>query len=404
MPIEVRACEAPEDVLPSIAPVWHYFGATPGPLDAERFVPFIEPSRAFAVREDGAVVGGCASFPFEQTVPGGVVRAAGLSVVGVLPTHRRRGILRNMMRAQLDDTRRRGEPVATLWASEDTIYGQFGYGMASLSGDIDLLRSASAFVSGPPPRGDLRRLAETDAAAPFAEVYERVRRTQPGMIARSETWWKNRRLADPESRRQGGGELNRILLSMDGRPHGYALYRLHQKFESGSSTGHLQVIEAVADGAEATRELWRFLFDIDWVERVKAILLPVDHPLFFLLARPREMKFRVHDGLWIRLVDLPAALAARQLGPGEPVVFEVADAFCDWNAGRWRVGPDGAQRTTADAEIACDVTSLGSAYLGGFSFRQMLRAGRISERVPGAAARADALFASDRAPWCPEIF
>ena len=174
MPIEVVPCTAPEQLLTAIAPVWHYFGATPGPQDADRFVPFIEPSRAFSVLEDGAVVGGCGSFPFEQTVPGGFVRAAGLSVVGVLPTHRRRGILRGMMRAQIDDTHRRGEPVATLWASEDTIYGQFGYGMASLSGDIELAKSMTAFATPFTPRGVFRRLGEAEAVEPLAEVFDRL--------------------------------------------------------------------------------------------------------------------------------------------------------------------------------------------------------------------------------------
>jgi predicted acetyltransferase len=137
---------------------------------------------------------------------------------------------------------------------------------------------------------------------------------------------------------------------------------------------------------------------------VKANLLPVDHPLFFLLARPRELKFRIHDGLWVRLVDVPAALAARSLGAGDPVVIEIADAFCPWNAGRWRVGAAGAERTSTDAELACDVTALGSVYLGGFTFRQLARAGRVEERRSGALGRADALFPADRAPWCPEIF
>jgi predicted acetyltransferase len=404
MPIDIAACASPEELLASIAPVMHYFGGATPPLDPTRFLPFIEPSRGFVARQAGAVVGGCASFPFELTVPGGTVRAAGLSVVGVLPTHRRRGILRRMMRAQLDDVHRRGEPVGVLWASEDTIYGQFGYGMASVSGDIELEKSATAFARPVESRGEFRILTETEALAPFAEVYERVRLAHPGMIARNTDWWRSRRLADPENRRQGGGELNRVLLTLDRRPAGYALYRIFQHFASGSTSGHVQVLEVVGATPEATREIWRMVLDIDWVARVKAVLLPVDHPLFFLLARPREMKFRVHDGLWVRLVDLPPALAARRLGDGEPVVIEVADAFCPWNAGRWRVSPSGAERTTADAELACDVTALGSVYLGGFSFRQLARAGRVSEVREGAAARADALFPADGAPWCPEIF
>ncbi len=404
MSIEVVACATPEEILAAVAPVVHYFGGVTQPDIRDRFVPFVEPSRAFMAREGDAVVGGCASFPFTLTVPGGEVRTAGVSVVGVLPTHRRRGILRQMMRAQLDDVRRRGEPVALLWASEDTIYGRFGYGMASVCGDIDVARSSLAFAQPAETRGVLRLLSEADALAPFAEVYESVRRDQPGMFARSADWWRYRRMSDPESRRQGGGALQRVLLTHDGRPAGYALYRIHQQFESGVSVGFLNVIEALGTNAEATRDIWRFLFEVDWVARVKASLLPTDHPLFLMTARPRELNFRVHDGLWVRLLDLPAALAARRLGGGEPVVFEVTDAFAPWNAGRWRVSASGAERTQADADLACDITALGSAYLGGFRFGHMARAGRVRELRAGAAARADALFPADRAPWCPEIF
>ncbi len=404
MSIEIRACSAPDELIAAITPVMHYFGSTPASKDMERFASFIEPSRAFVAREGGAVVGGCASYLFDMSVPGGVARTAGLSIVGVLPTHRRRGILRRMMRAQLDDVHARGEAVASLWASEDTIYGQFGYGMASASGDFELAKSTTAYAMPFEPRGEFRLLGEQEALAPFAEVYERVRVTQPGMISRSADWWRHRRLADPEHRRRGAGELNRVLLLLDGRPSGYILYRLNQKFVSGSSSGDVSVIEAIGDGVEATREIWRFALDIDWVSHVKAMLLPIDHPLFFMLARPREMKFHIHDGLWMRLVDLPAALALRQLGDGAPVTIEVTDAFCPWNAGRWSVSPKGAERSTADAELACDITALGSVYLGGFTFRQQARAGRVAELREGAAARADALFPVDRAPWCPEIF
>lgn len=404
MAFDIAACGTPEETLLAISPVFHYFGAQPSAQDGERFLPFIEPSRAFMARESGVVVAGCASFPFELTVPGGGVRAAGLSVVGVMPTHRRRGILRRMMRAQLDDVHRRGEPVAYLWASEDTIYGQFGYGLASLSADIDVAKQHAAFALPSETRAEFRTLDEAAALAPMAQVYDRVRLEHPGMIARSEAWWRIRRLADPEHRRQGGGVLNRVVLVDGGRPQGYALYRLHQAFESGSTTGYVNVIEAIGAGPTATREVWRFLFDIDWVARIKANLLPMDHPLILLAARPRELKLRAHDGVWVRLVDVPAALAARRLGPGDPVVIEVADDFCAWNAGRWRVGPAGAERTSADADLACDVTALGSAYLGGFTFSQLARAGRVGERRAGALARADALFATDRSPWCPEIF
>ena len=242
MSIEIAACVSSDEIIPAISPVFHYFGIQPAAPDADRFVPFIEPSRAFLAREDGAVVGGCGSFPLEMTVPGGVVPTAGLTVVGVLPTHRRRGILRRMMRAQLDDVHRRGEPVGYLWASEDTIYGQFGYGLASLSCNIDVARQHNAFASPYESRAEFRMLDEAAALEPMAGVYERVRREHPGMIARSAEWWRNRRLADPENRRMGGGVLNRVVLYHDGEPQGYALYRIQQQFDAGSTVGHVRLM------------------------------------------------------------------------------------------------------------------------------------------------------------------
>jgi predicted acetyltransferase len=309
-----------------------------------------------------------------------------------------------MMRAQLDDVRERGEPVAYLWASEETIYGRFGYGMASLCGEIELPRSGNAYGRPFERRGHVTLLDEGDALAPFSAIYDRARGQHPGMFARTEAWWQARRLADPEKRRAGGGVLNRAFLTIDGEPQAYALYRMHQSMEAGVTTGFLNVIEAVGATSEATGEIWRFLLDVDWIARVKASLLPIDHPLFFLLARPRLMKYRVADALWVRLVDVPRALAARTIGGAAPVVVEVVDAFCPWNDGRYALGEGGVARTQAEPDLRLEVDALGSVYLGGVTFRQLARAGRIEERRPGAAARADALFPAERSPWCPEIF
>jgi predicted acetyltransferase len=404
MGVEVGFCTSLDETIAALAPVWHYFGGPTHPADHELVTRLLEPSRMLAARDGSTVVGGAGSFALELTVPGSTVRAAGTTVVGVLPTHRRRGILRAMMRAHLDDAHARGEAVACLWASADTIYGRFGYGMASLTAQIEIAKHDIAFVQPFDPRSRSELVEEAAAHRPFTEVYERVRREHPGMIARSENWWRLRRLADPEHRRHGGGMLNRLLLTIDGRPEGYALYRIHQSIEGGTSAGFVSVIEAIGAGPEATRDLWRLLLDIDWVANIKASLLPLDHPLTWLLACPRLMKFRRTDGLWVRLVDVGAALAARRLGPGEPSVIEVKDAFCPWNTGRWRVSADGIERVATGTDLACDVTALGSVYLGGFTFAQLARAGRIEERRPGAAARADALFLADRAPWCPEVF
>jgi predicted acetyltransferase len=196
----------------------------------------------------------------------------------------------------------------------------------------------------------------------------------------------------------------RMMLELDGEPAGYALYRLHWSADHGVPTGFVNVIEAVGVSPEATRELWRFLLDTDWMDRAKAELLPLDHELHMLVAEPRRLNFAHRDGLWVRIVDVEAALNVRTFKPGEPVVLELEDELCPWNAGRWRVTSDGVERTDAEAEIALPAASLGSVYLGGFSFGELARAGRVDELSEGALDRADALFRADRYPWCPEIF
>jgi predicted acetyltransferase len=243
-----------------------------------------------------------------------------------------------------------------------------------------------------------------EAVEPFSEIQRRAAAEHPGMFVRTPEWWRHKRLSDPEWGRDGGGEMVRVLLELDGRPAGYALYRLHFSAERGISKGFTSVIEAVGDSPQATRELWRFLLDIDWMDRVRAGLLPLDHELFLLLREPRRLTFNQRDGLWVRLVDLEAALNARSYQDGEAVVVEVADEFCPWNAGTWELGPKGVSRSTVTPELRLDVSGLGSAYLGGFTFGQLARAGRIEELADGALNRADTLFRTDRYPWCPEIF
>jgi predicted acetyltransferase len=401
--VEVRRL-APDEVVAGLGPIFHYFGSSPAGGISEMLTALLSPERMFAALEHGVVVGAAGAFPFELTVPGGHVRAAGVTVVAVLPTHRRRGILTRLMRAQLDTVRELGDAVAYLWPSEAPIYGRFGYGVASLAGSIDLPRERTAFAQPLEPRGQVRLVGEEEALRTIPQVYARVAREAPGMFGRSRDWWSRRVLPDAEWRRRGGGELQRAVLELDGRGEAYALYRLHPKFETGLPVGHTQVIEAMGATPAATAEIWRFLLDVDWMSRVEATLLPVDHPLFLLLAEARRMKFTATDAVWLRLVDAGAALAGRSYrGDGE-VVLELADAFCPWNEGRWRVGGGGAERTDAAADLRLDAAALGSAYLGGFRFAELARATRVEELRPGAIARADDLFRGDRAPWCPEIF
>jgi predicted acetyltransferase len=401
--IEIRACRL-EDFPAAASPISHYFGRTPGPEFLERFGRLLPPDRMHAAFEDGAVVGSGGVFPFEIGVPGGMARAAGVTMVAVMPTHRRRGIFGDLMRALLADIHEREEPIAYLWASEDSLYGRYGYGIASVSGGVELKRDRIDYYRDFEDDGAVRLVGVDEAVEAFSAIQRQAAARYPGMFVRTPEWWRDRRLADPEWGREGGGEMVRALLEIDGRPAAYALYRLHFSAERGISAGFTSVIEAVGDSPEATRAIWRYLLDVDWMDRVRAHLLPLDHELFLLLRDPRRLRFNLRDGLWVRLVDVEAALNARAFKPAEPVVIEVRDELCAWNDGRYLVGAEGVERTDGEAELSMPVTSLGSAYLGGFTFGELARAGRVEEVADGALDRADSLFRADRSPWCPEIF
>ena len=403
---EIRPTRDVEEFKRAVGAIGHYFGGWPADDEAaQRFSSNLPFDRMHAAFDGDRIVGGAGAFPFELTVPGGTVRCGGVTVVGVLPTHRRRGILTAMMRVQLEDIRDRGEPIAALWASEEVIYRRFGYGLASLSGEM-ALPSGYAGLREPPDEGATARLVPLDSAKDvIAPIYDRVRLRTPGMFARTDTWWETRTLTDPPDRRQGGGEKNVLVVELDGEPAGYALYRIHVKFEEGASAGHVDVIEAVGDGPLATRELWRVLLDMDWKATLRAYLLPIDHPLVHQLTYPRRMKLRVGDGLWVRLVDVGAALSARAYGGDGSVVLDVEDSFLPENTGRWRVGDGTAERTDDEPDLTLGIGELGSVYLGGFGFGELARAGVVRELKEGGAARADALFQTGSPkPWCPEIF
>jgi predicted acetyltransferase len=403
--IDVRACGSVQELRDAVNAISHYFGNDNTDEEAERFALWIEVERMHAAWDGDRIVGGAGAFTYRMSVPGGgSVPAAGVTVVGVLPTHRRRGVLTAMMQAQLDDCRARGDVLAYLWASEATIYPRFGYGLASRIGGISLARDRARFAVPFEPRGTVRIVDLEEAAKTFPPLYEQVFAQRPGAFARSKAWWETRRLDDDPARRRGGGQLNRALLELDGQPAGYALYRVAQDWESGSSTGTVTIVEAVAPTPEATRELWRWLFDFDWTSRFAADLLPLDHPLFLLLAEPRRLQFKINDGVWVRLLDIEAALSARSYYDAGEIVLEVTDAFAPENAGRYRVGSGGAARTSAGADLRLDVTGLGSVYLGGFGFGDLVRASRAEELTEGAADRADTLFRTAQQPWCPEIF
>ena len=336
MAFRVRTVRDHDEFIAALSAIGHYFGWSPTDEDAERFSRLLPLERMHAVFDDGRIVAGAGVFPFRMTVPGGDMACAGVTVVGVLPSHRRRGLLRRMMDAQLRDVRERGEPIAALWASEETIYGRFGYGLASTSFNFDAERSAVAIRSDLPREASLRLVAHDEALKAFPRVYDRVAKRTPGMIVRSRDWWESRRLDDRPEQRRGAGPLVRALAERDGRPVGYALYRLAQDGSTPETwTKTVRVNEAFGVDDGATRDVWRFLLEIDWVDRISGYHLPLDHPLPLLVDRINKLRLSVWDALWVRLVDVPA----RSCGPG----LRVAGA----RHGRGRVRSRTSPRTWA---------------------------------------------------------
>ncbi|HTS72142.1 MAG TPA: GNAT family N-acetyltransferase [Gaiellaceae bacterium] len=400
MSAEVRPARDQEEFARAVGVIGQYFPADPE--WPERFARLLPHERMHAAFADGEVVGGAGAFPFELSVPGGSRPCAGVTVVGVQPTHRRRGVLRAMMDAQLRDVHERGEPLAALWASEETIYGRFGYGISAWAGEVKIPHEWDAFAEPLERRGAVRLVSLETAAELFPPVYDVARRQRPGMPSRSREWWELRQL---RAWGEDAGSPKRFaVLEAGGEPQAYAIYRVHMEFEEGSSAARLAVSEAVGATPQATAELWRFLLDVDWIGTVEAHLLPPDHPLFLLLANPRRARYRLGDGLWMRLVDVGAALSGRAYAGDGAVVFELRDGVCEWNDGRWRVEGGACERTDAEPDLALDASALGSAYLGAVSFQELRAALRLEELREGAVERADALFGWRPLPWCPEIF
>ncbi|KFF96464.1 hypothetical protein IQ62_35285 [Streptomyces scabiei] len=391
------------------------FGGAPEPAEERELWQALTPyDRSIGVWDGDQCVGTAGAFDFRLTVPGGaVVPAAGVTMVGVAATHRRRGVLTSMMRRQLDDVRSWGEPLAVLTASEPVIYGRFGYGLAThrLAADIDTTRVR---LSVPPGTDDVRlRYADPAEVLDACEaVYARRVPERAGMLARR-PGWARADLLDTDRHRDGASPLQCVVAErVDGDGSalvGYARFRTKSDWGPSGAEGVVQLsaLEAVDPAAHAA--LWRFLFDIDLTRCIVAHRLPVDEPALHLMSDIRRCGLRVKDDLHLRLVDVGAALRVRTYQAPLDVVFEVEDAFCPWNEGRWRLtgDPKGAtcERTADAADLSLSVRELGAAYLGGVSLSSLAAAGLVRELREGALAEASVGFlASGLAPWLPHGF
>ncbi|GLW95013.1 GNAT family N-acetyltransferase [Actinokineospora globicatena] len=359
-----------------------------------------EPGRTLGAFHGGTLAGTAFAWSSDLLVPGGgVLPMAAVTRVAVRSDFRRRGVLRELMRQQLTDIAERGEPLAALRPTEPVIYGRFGYGLATHGAKTVVVPKDAVARAGVPSGGRVRLVEPDEALAVFPGIYERVGRCRPGTIARPPYWWTvfyERAFAVGEH----------IILAVHSGPDGddgYLMYRPTPGALPGTNAT-LAVDDFVAATPDAVYGLWRFLLGVDLVDEVTVWTRPTDEPVSEMLVDPRAITRREsRSDLWLRLVDVPTALAGRTYGPGS-VVVQVDDPLLPNNSGRYRITSDGVTRTTDAPELAVDVDVLAMLYLGTWRAVALAGVGRLTELVPGAAARADALFAVVEPSWCGTFF
>jgi len=358
-----------------------------------------------AMTADGRPVGTAGAYSFELTLPGEILApAAGVTSVGVLPSHRRQGVLSAMMRHQLAELRARGEFLSVLLASEAPIYGRFGYGPATYTQRLTVPRHQAAFArprargtADAPATGSVEVLRRAECGENLEEVYDRYRRAQPGALSRPHRWWALGAGQPPVAPAPRYVAVHR---DADGVPDGYGSYSV----ESGTLT----VDEIIATDDGVFTALARFVLGHDLVTQVVFKHLAPDHPLRWQLADFRALQVSDDtDWLWVRLLDVPRALTARGWFMDGEIVLDVDDPFLG-ERGRYlltvRDSKADVVPTDREPDLSLDVSDLGSVYLGGTAPSTLVRAGHIRAHHPGAAALADALFRAERSPHCLHWF
>ncbi|MBN1173879.1 MAG: GNAT family N-acetyltransferase [Micromonosporaceae bacterium] len=405
-----------QDFDPLEAMVSAQFGWDPDAESHEREQLRFEADRDYLILDrENTIVGNAGAYSAALTVPGAVLPAALVTGVAVEPAHRRQGLLRRLMAHQLTEIATAGqEPIAVLWASEGRIYQRFGYGLATRRAAMAIESREVVLQSPAVDEGRVRTCSPETVRAELEGLYARVLPDRPGWFTRSERWWTGR-LMDPKSVREGASARRVIVYERAGDTggtvvDGYAMWRMKPGHSQGGPNGEVRVIELVAATTQAYVALWRHLLTMDLTRKVFADFLAVDEPLVHLVDEPRRLRMTVADGLWLRVVDLPAALAGRWYAAPVDVVIEVSDAMLPQNAGRWRLRSDVDGVGTcepaagADPDLVCDIADLGAVYLGGTPLGRLADAGRVRELKPYAIRRIGAAFGWHRDPAGFEMF
>ena len=367
--------------------------------DPEILRPTFDLARSIAVFEEGQIVGGAHSHRVVMSTPGSSAVVAGVSNVAVQPTHRRRGVMTQMMQHQLQDLHDRGEPLAALFASESLIYGRFGYGIGSLYEQWSIPREHNSFAQSSRDNGNITFVLPSDIPTILPAISKQSTIDRPGVFQKPIHQWEQESLA-PEHLEGGSGGLFYACYQKGNMPEGYVIYRIRDRV--------LHVIELMATDRQAYSSLWRFCFDTDLVSRTEANKRPVDDALPWMLADPRRLQRYTRDGLWLRIIDVHAALKQRCYSKSDALVIEIKDELCPWNHASFRLegSPEGATcyQSSKSPDLTLPISALSSTLLGAVTFSTLAQAGLIQERKTGALSRADTMFGVEQQPWTPYNF
>jgi predicted acetyltransferase len=371
-----------------------------------QFMDGVAYRRTTGVWDDTAVdpvtpVGAANSWTAELTVPGGrVIPAWAISFVSVAPTHRRNGIARALLEAELRTAATLGVPLAMLTVSESTIYGRFGFAPAAMAAEwrIDTRR---AVWTGPVAPGRLHFLEVPQFRSEVEQMYERVRIASPGQLKVWGLRW-DQLVGTAGTNKDRIKQLRAVRYDdPDGTPRGLALYRISGG-ESDFSAHTLDVEYLISETPDAYAGLWRFLLEVDLVTEVRAQLRSVDEPVRWQISDFRAAKVSPGDHLWVRVIDVAASLEGRSYAAPARLVLEVSDSL-GFATGRYLVDiSDGAATVTgtdAAADLAMSVNELSALYLGGVAASTLVAAGLITELRPNAATELDTAFRSPVTPW-----
>jgi predicted acetyltransferase len=359
-----------------------------------------ELDRTFAAFDDGRIVGCAGVLSQQMVVPGGnTVPTAGVTLVGVLPTHRRRGILRELMDRMLTQAIERGEPVATLYASQAAIYGRFGFAPSARHLEFDVALDRISWAVEPPP-GRVRLVGRKEALPVMQAIYDRAIRQRAGGIVQDADVFPIS-FREPDKREEK--PFYAIREDADGEPDAFAIYRNKHRWPRGLPSVELKVQRLVSTTPEGSQAIWRYLFDVDLVSRVTAYARPADDPLLLQVEEPRALRPELDDGLFLRALDLPAAWEARGYAADGVVTVEVTDQVRPDTGGTFELrvedGAASCRRVEGASDVSCSIHAPGATYLGGTTWGAMAAAGRATEHTPGALAQLDAMFRTALAPW-----